>query len=66
MLRTVFSGFDMVKNQYFAKAKDLTGYLPQGYSKNGDTDYTSYIQQGINENSAIIMPDFPILINEMD
>lgn len=59
-----FSGFDMVKNQYFAKAKDLTGYLPQGYSKNGDTDYTSYIQQGINENSAIIMPDFPILINE--
>ncbi len=59
-----FSGFDAVKNQYFAKANDLTSYLPKGYSKSGDTDYASYIQKGINENSVIIMPDFPILINE--
>lgn len=59
-----FSGYDTVKNTYFQKAKDLTAYLPAGYSKKGDTDYTSYIQKGISENSTLIMPDFPILINE--
>ncbi|KXH84677.1 right-handed parallel beta-helix repeat-containing protein [Chryseobacterium kwangjuense] len=59
-----FSGYAAVKNEYFAKAKDLTAYLPKGYSQNGDTDYTSYIQKGINENAVLIMPDFPVLINE--
>lgn len=59
-----FSGYSTVKTKYFAKAKDLTVYLPKGYSKNGDKDYTSYIQKGINENSTLIMPDFPVLVNE--
>jgi len=59
-----FSGYATVKSEYFKNAKDLTVYLPKGYSKNGDTDYTSYIQKGINENSTLMMPDFPVLINE--
>ncbi|MBB6370361.1 right-handed parallel beta-helix repeat-containing protein [Chryseobacterium shigense] len=59
-----FSGYETVRSKYFQKAKDITSYLPEGYSKNGDTDYTSYIQKGLNENSALIMPDFPVLINE--
>lgn len=43
---------------------DITSYLPNNYSKDGKTDYTSYIQKGINENKIVKMPDFPILINE--
>ncbi|WP_051289226.1 right-handed parallel beta-helix repeat-containing protein [Chryseobacterium daeguense] len=59
-----FSGYDAVRAQYFKNAKDLTAYLPKGYSVKGNIDYTSYIQKGINENSALIMPDFPVLMNE--
>ncbi|SIQ58768.1 Right handed beta helix region [Chryseobacterium sp. RU37D] len=59
-----FSGYTTVKSQYFKTAKDLTSYLPAGFSKTGNTDYTSYIQKGINENAAVIMPDFPVLVNE--
>lgn len=59
-----FSGYTTVKSQYFKTTKDLTSYLPKGYSKNGDTDYTDYIQKGINENTVLIMPDFPVLVNE--
>ncbi|WP_048510250.1 right-handed parallel beta-helix repeat-containing protein [Chryseobacterium sp. FH2] len=59
-----FSGYSTVKSEYFKTAKDLTAYLPKGYSVRGDKDYTNYIQKGLNENTAIIMPDFPVLINE--
>jgi hypothetical protein len=59
-----FSGYSTVKNESFKTAKDLTAYLPKEYSKNGDTDYTDYIQKGINENSILMMPDFPVLVNE--
>ena len=38
-------------------------YLPQGYSKDGSKDYTSYIQKALNANRNLIMPNFPILIN---
>ncbi|GEN67396.1 right-handed parallel beta-helix repeat-containing protein [Chryseobacterium rhizosphaerae] len=59
-----FSDYEVVKTKYFKTAKDLTGYLPKGYSTKGDIDYTSYIQKGLNENSILMMPDFPILVNE--
>ena len=43
---------------------DLTKYLPKGYSKTGDVDYTTYLQKGLDENRSVLMPDFPILINK--
>lgn len=54
---------NQVKNQYFKQAKDLTAYLPLRYDKTGNTDYTNYLQKGIDLNAKIILPDFPILIN---
>lgn len=59
-----FSGYSTVKSGDFKAGKDLTSYLPKGYSNMGDKDYTDLIQKGINENSTLIMPDFPVLVNE--
>ncbi|WP_411972657.1 hypothetical protein ACLCDV_00805 [Sphingobacterium sp. Lzh-3] len=42
---------------------DAEKYLPQGYTKNGTVDYTSYLQKALDENRNVIMPNFPILIN---
>ncbi|MDB5012685.1 MAG: hypothetical protein JWQ25_887 [Daejeonella sp.] len=38
--------------------------LPAGYVKDGSVDYTSYLQTAINNNSNLVFPAFPILINE--
>lgn len=43
---------------------DIVSVLPKGYVKNGSVDYTALLQQFINENSNVIFPDFPILIND--
>jgi len=43
---------------------DITKYLPNNPNKEGKVDYTEYLQKGINENRAILMPNFPILIND--
>jgi len=51
---------DVETDQYV----DATAYLPLGYSRLGDVDYTKYIQAAINENNNVILPDFPILIND--
>lgn len=45
-------------------AKDLTDYLPDDYVKDGSVDYTSELQKGIDENIAVIFPDFSIRIND--
>jgi hypothetical protein len=37
-------------------------YLPEKYSKKGNIDYTEYLQKAMDENSQIVMPDFPIAI----
>jgi hypothetical protein len=39
-------------------------YLPKNYVKNGEIDYTNYIQKAFSENETILMPNFPILIND--
>lgn len=41
----------------------IEAYLPKGYSKLGDVNYTDYLQKAINENKVLLMPDFPILID---
>lgn len=38
-------------------------YLPKGYSKRGDIDYTTIIQNALNENRNVLMPNFPVLVN---
>lgn len=42
---------------------DLTKMLPLNYTKDGTVDYTSYIQQGINAETNVILPNFPIMVN---
>ncbi len=46
------------------KPIDITKYLPKNHKKDGSIDYTQYIQKGINENRSILLPNFPILIND--
>ncbi|QQT53186.1 right-handed parallel beta-helix repeat-containing protein [Sphingobacterium multivorum] len=48
----------------YSGAVDLTNYLPKGYVKNGSVDYTSYLQKGVSENKKILMPNFPVLVND--
>ena len=43
---------------------DLTNSLPSGYVKDGSVDYTADLQKGLSENSNVLMPNFPILIND--
>lgn len=43
---------------------DLTNYLPKEYVEDASKDYTSFIQRGINENLKIVLPNFPVLIND--
>lgn len=47
-----------------SKNYDLTKVLPDGFVKDGSVDYTAYIQKGMDENTNVLMPNFPILINE--
>lgn len=46
------------------QVKDLTSLLPKNYVKDGSVDYTSYLQAGINKYRNVILPNFPILIND--
>jgi hypothetical protein len=54
---------DSIKSRHFKGAIDLTSYLPANYSRKGNIDYTRYLQNGIDENSIVLMPNFPILVN---
>src|SRR5690606_13000285 len=44
--------------------KSILEYLPKNYVKDGTIDYTGYIQKAIDENKNIVLPNFPILIND--
>lgn len=57
--------FLSIKDSLFKNSMNMETYLPQHYSKNGDIDYTKFLQKGIDENKIILMPDFPVLINEV-
>lgn len=47
-----------------SKGKKAKSYLPKGFSKKGNVDYTVALQKAIDENDIVIMPEFPILVNE--
>ncbi|ROS19506.1 hypothetical protein EDF65_0195 [Chryseobacterium nakagawai] len=52
-----------IRSTLFTKAKNLTDYLPKNFSKNGDVNYTKYLQKGIDDNKKVILPDFPVMID---
>lgn len=43
---------------------DLTLSLPSHYDTTAKIDYTDVLQQAINKNTRVIMPNFPVLVNE--
>lgn len=45
-------------------AFDLTNCLPTSFDKTGNTDYTKELQEGINAYRIVMMPNFPVLIND--
>jgi hypothetical protein len=51
-------------NQLKAQAYDVTNALPAGYVTNGTVDYTSYVQTAFNAHALVLMPDFPVMIND--
>ncbi|WP_143061438.1 right-handed parallel beta-helix repeat-containing protein [Myroides marinus] len=57
----------LIKKSSVPEIRDLIHvekYLPKGYSNKGDVDYTLYIQEAIDNNSNLIFPNFPILVND--
>lgn len=44
--------------------KELIYCLPENYVTNGTVDYTEHLQKGIKENSTVLLPNFPVLINQ--
>ncbi|MVZ63646.1 right-handed parallel beta-helix repeat-containing protein [Sphingobacterium humi] len=51
-------------NDLKIRAVSLVEYLPRNYIKDGSRDYTKYLQKGINENAVVILPNFPVLVND--
>lgn len=50
--------------QQTKKIVDITSFLPKGFVKNGSVDYTEALQKAFDIHTNILMPNFPILINE--
>lgn len=48
----------------FAYNTAFENYLPKNFSKKGNVDYTTYVQEMIDKNSVVVLPNFPILIND--
>lgn len=53
-----------IQDSLFSSAVNLEYYLPSSFSKDGDVDYTEFLQKGIDQNKLIVMPNFPIIVNE--
>ncbi|MDQ0476444.1 hypothetical protein [Chryseobacterium sp. MDT2-18] len=43
---------------------DITLLLPQNYVEDGSVDYTDYVQNALNIYSNVLLPNFPLLIND--
>ncbi|WP_413533355.1 hypothetical protein [Empedobacter brevis] len=48
----------------YSNAESAVSYLPINYVQDASVDYTDNIQEAINKNEVIILPNFPILIND--
>ena len=42
----------------------VENFLPNGYSRNGDIDYTEVVQKVLDEHRNVEFPDFPILVTD--
>lgn len=56
---TLLASTGVIATSYYVETA-----LPAGYVKDGTVDYTSYIQTAINNNSNLVFPGFPLLIND--
>lgn len=56
----VLSLFNSLKGDAFRAIKSL----PKDFVEDGSVDYTFYIQEALNRNQTVLMPDFPISIND--
>lgn len=44
--------------------KDITVYLPKNYVKDGSKDYTKYLQKAVSLHKKVMLPNFPVMIND--
>lgn len=51
-------------NNYKNKGYYAINSLPKNYSKKGNVDYTKFLQNAFNNYSVVILPNFPVLIND--
>lgn len=51
-------------NRNVGRYKNVADYLPENYVRDGTEDYTEYLQVCLNANKFVMMPDFPVLIND--
>lgn len=51
-------------NSLKSKAFKVIDLLPKNYKKDASEDYTVYVQKAIDENAIVLLPDFPLLIND--
>ncbi|TDS65018.1 parallel beta helix pectate lyase-like protein [Myroides indicus] len=52
------------RDELIAKGNELSTYLPFEHSKKGNVDYTKELQQGIDKGGVLVLPDYPLLVNE--
>ena len=43
---------------------DITNSLPKNYVMNGTVDYTNFLQKAIDEHRVVLLPNFPVLVND--
>lgn len=56
--------FYQKREQLLRIGNELAAYLPSGHSINGNVDYTKELQRGIDRGGIILLPDYPLLVNE--
>lgn len=59
-----YTQYTNIKDSEFKDATLVTKYFPTNFSVKGDKNYTIYLQKAIDENNILLMPDFPVLIDD--
>lgn len=68
LARQVDSGINeeasVIREQLLVNGRELSDFLPDGHSKHADIEYTKELQKGIDLGGVILLPDYPLLVNE--